>query len=258
MAIVTAAECAIALGIDASDTTLLLIMAGAEHAVVNFLRYDPSKTSNTEYYPINTERSANSENVAYVDSINGRANLYTEGGVSGDILVLRNKPVWNDATLEVREQFGAYAEQTASSFGSSTILTKGTDYWLDVDASDEVSLSGILYRLGGNWPTEPGSIKVTYNGGYSTTDLAGSTDRKVADIKLAVIQSVVWNYKQVVLNANQGLAGMVAGPITSEKIGPYSYKTGGGLTANPYNFTDSLPSSARNLLQPHRSYAGMF
>ena len=257
MAIVTAAECAIALGIDASDTTLLLVMAGAEHAVVNFLRYDPLKTSNTEYYPINTERAVNSENVAYVDSVNGRANIYMGGGISGDILSLRNKPVWNDNTLEVREEFGAYAGQTAGSFGASTVLVKGIDYWLDIDAADGVSLSGILYRIGGNWPTEPGSVKVIYNGGYSTSDLAGTTDRKVSDIKLAVIQSVVWNYKQVVLNAKQGLAGIVAGPITSEKIGPYSYKIGGGLTANPYNFTDSLPSSARNLLQPHRSYAGM-
>ena len=256
MSIVTAAECATLLGIDEDDATLALVIAGAEHAVMNFLRYDPVKSSKTEFYPTNLERADTAENPTF-DSINGKAIAQRVGSVLGDVLILRNRPVWNDSTLEVREQPGAYAGQLSGSFGSGTVLTKGVDYWLDCNASDQISVSGILYRIGGSWAAEPGSIKVTYNSGFADADLAGTGTRKAADIKLATMQAVAFNYKQFALNAVQGRAGLTAGPIVSEKIGPYSYRNS-AASVQAYNFANSLPSSSLVLLQPHRSYAGIF
>lgn len=258
MSIVTAAECAVALNVLESDPVLAMVLTGTEHSVINYLRYDPVKASRVEFYPFNDERRDAADPAAErVDSINGSAVFYQEGQTYGDILILRNRPVWNDNSLEVREQTGACAGQTSGSFGSGTILTKGVHYWLDCNTADGVSMSGILYRLGGNWPSDPGSIKVTYNGGYSTSDFAGSTARKIADIKLATIQAVIFNYKQIKLNAKQDLAGNTAGPIVAEKIGHYSYRTSAAGVSS-YNFGGSLPASCRELLQPHRSFHGIF
>lgn len=256
MSIVSVTDCATAIGVVPTDPLLLLIHISSEHAVINFLRYDPAKSTKTEFYPINRERT-DTEIDGRFNSINGRAILESSGQVLGDALILKNRPVWNDSTLVVKEQYGAYAGQLAGSFGSGTILTKGVDYWLDCNAADELSLSGILYRIGGSWASEPGSIKVVYNAGYAPTDLGGTGTQKVADIKLATIQAVMWNYKQIALNAKQGIAGMTAGPIMAEHIGPYSYRTASSAIGD-YNFGGSLPASVRELLQPHRSYAGMF
>lgn len=256
MPIVSYTECATALGIESNDPLLLLIHSSVEHLIVNYLRYDPVKSEKIEFYPINRERADTISDQRF-DSINGRAILQSTGQVLGDVLVLENRPVWNDSTIEVREQYGAYAGQTAGSFGSGTILTKGTDYWIDCSASDQISTSGILYRIGGDWAHEPGSIKVKYNAGYAPADFGGTGTQKVADIKLATLQAVIWNYKQISLNAKQGFAGMTAGPIASERIGPYSYRTA-ATAVSEYNFGGALPASVREILQPHRSYAGAF
>jgi len=256
MPIVTAAECAVLLNIAADDATLAAVIAGTEHSIINHLRYNPVKTAHTEFYPINRERYSQVSGDGQFDSINGQAvQRPSVGSVSGDVLILKNRPVWNDSTLEVREQSGAYAGQAAGSFGSGTVLAKGIDYWLDAADSDQISNSGILYRIGGHWCIEPGSIKVTYNAGYATADIAGTGGQKVGDIKLATIQAVIWNYKQIALNAKSPQAGLTSGPLTMEKVGPYTYRTS---EVQSYNFTNSLPPSALTLLQPHRSYAGVF
>ena len=254
MGIVTVVECATALNIEPSDPLLALIIPGVESCVANFIRYDPVKAKRIEFYPINDERHSQSGEGIY-DSVNGRVILVPPSGVLSDVLILQNRPVWYDSDLEVREQYGAHAGQTPSSFGSSTVLVKGTDYWLDCQNNASISTNGVLRRTSGSWATEPGSIKVTYNAGNTAADLAGTGISRVADIKLATLQSVIWNYKQITQNAKTDLAGLTSGPIVMEKLGPYTYKTAGGTD---YNFKYALPWGVQDMLRPHVSYAGIF
>lgn len=81
-------------------------------------------------------------------------------------------------------------------WGTDTALTAGTDYFLDLNASDVISTNGILVRIGRVWegynyrPTRQltyqkkpgrGMIKAVYFGGYTLTP---------DDLKLAIFQIV--------------------------------------------------------------------
>ncbi len=255
MAILSDAEILIALGTSVLDDLAKLVYTPVEHLVFNYLRYNPVQRTNVEYYPINPVDGGES-GVMLVDSRNGRAVLTPASYIYGDILALKNRPAWNDSTLEVREDFGAMAGQKSGSFGTPTILTKGVDYWMDVDDTTGFSKSGILYRVGGSWATEPGSIKVTYKGGYTASQLSGAAadSSLVSDIKLATAMALVWNYKQLKLNQRVSpTVGFTPGPITSESIGPYSYSASGGAL---FTFSAALPASVHQILQPHRYYGG--
>ena len=83
-------------------------------------------------------------------------------------------------TVSERTQFGE----------TYTVLTNDTDYYIDtgIDA---------IYRIGGSWPTGPGSVKVQYKAGYSTVP---------ADLKLAVIDLVTYYHKDE-HKARQTIAG---------------------------------------------------
>lgn len=342
MAIVTDSEAAIALNLPNCnpDALLLMIKPLIEQEISGYLRYSVEKDSKTEYYPINISRrilspefTRNLGSSFSVDSRNGFALLTDMSNIYGDILILQNSPVWNDATIEVREDFSARAGQapagqgsagtgtlTATNgstaitgsgtafdtelvipsailigsvsyhvesvtdstnlvlkhpflgttvagssffigtipFGDTTILKPGADYWLDVkNDSSQMSSSGILFRIGSNWPITPGSVKVTYNSGFAAAQLNGTNtdDVRAAGIKMATLESIVYNYKQMNLNKRSGLAGFTAGPITSETLGPYSYSTSAGST---YNFNLDLPRSVKARLQKFRSYKGIF
>lgn len=46
-------------------------------------------------------------------------------------------------------------------YDATTLLTDGTHFLLDAE-------TGIVHRVGGDWPDDPLAVKVTYNGGYDT------------------------------------------------------------------------------------------
>lgn len=249
-----------ALGLKTIDPLLTMLMPMVENIVIDFLRYDPVKRANIEYYPLNAQRVSAWSGPLMVDSRNGKAFLTPTTYSYGDMLFLRNTPVWNDDTFEIREQFGGKSGQEAGSFGTSTILVKGVDYWIDVSGSGQISTSGIVYRNGTLWSQEPGSIKVTYNGGYTSSQLNGSTPTdpvRVAAIQLGCVIAMMFNYRQMVLNQKvSDLIGFAAGPITSESIGPYSYSA--AAAGGVYDFQAALPSASMKVLQPHRSYRGLY
>lgn len=140
-------------------------------------------------------------------------------------LVLRRRPVSSIATVHVDDS--AYFGFASGAFGSSTLLTAGVDYALDVQTSG-FSRSGILYRIGGRWPAQPvrdgselvggemagfGNVRVTYTAGYSTTP----ADLKLAGILLARIIMLT--------SANGGKM------VTSESLEYYSYTLSGSEDA---------------------------
>jgi hypothetical protein len=121
----------------------------------------------------------------------------------------------------------AYFGFASGAFGSSTLLTSGEDYALDLTAAS-FSRSGILYRIGSVWPALRvssgselvggevpglGNIKVTYTAGYSTTP----DDLKLAGILLARV---------IMLSSSNG-GQMVA----SESLEYYSYSLKGNADA---------------------------
>jgi hypothetical protein len=134
---------------------------------------------------------------------------YTEylDGNGIQAVALRETPVTSITSVNL-DTSGFYG-QGASAFGSTTLLTSGTDYALRMDGQTGLSDSGLLYRLTRVWPAtmnyisynlQPritpvqgpclGCIKVVYLGGYSLVpeDLKQAIFQIVQDRKQAIPQ----------------------------------------------------------------------
>lgn len=146
-------------------------------------------------------------------------------GTGTNQLVLRRRPVTAIGSVYVDDS--AYFGFASGAFGSSTLLTAGTDYALAIESS-AFSKSGILYRIGDIWPHTTqrlgselvggempglGNIKITYTAGYSTTP----DDLKLAGILLARV---------IMLSSSNG--GQL---VQSESLEYYSYTLKGNAEA---------------------------
>jgi hypothetical protein len=107
----------------------------------------------------------------------------------------------------------AYAGQGTDDFASTTLLTAGTDYFLDRDRTgDNYSNSGKVFRIGGVWTGRyrrgldqlyihrepaPGVIKVTFTSGYGNAirppeDLLNGIFESATVIRKASIEGQSW------------------------------------------------------------------
>lgn len=159
---------------------------------------------------IKAELGANIEQAAYTEFYSG------DGGRA---LVLRQRPVQSIASIHVDNR-GFFGE-AAGAFGAESLLVAGEDYALQRDhgSDTEQSQSGIVLRLGNNWPAAParyrgllaqgarrgiGNIKVVYTAGYATPP---------ADLELAANNLVAILRRTAASGA----------PVRSERLDYYSY-----------------------------------
>jgi hypothetical protein len=148
------------------------------------------------------------------------------------------------AGLEVREDPDAAAGQAGGDFGDDTLLTPGSDYYLDVDQAG-LSRSGHLIRIAGPWPSRPRTVRVTYVAGLT----AGELDNEYSDIKLAIIEEVAQRFR--LAKSRQGSDGGGTGAVQSESIGgEYSVTYDTRVLGQ-----GSLSSEIRERLAPYVSLA---
>lgn len=143
---------------------------------------------------------------------------YSGGGRTS--LVLRSRPVTAISSIYYDDTgyFGA-----ASGFGSSSLLSSGVDYVLEL-TEPGISMSGVVHRIGGVWGksrvrvgsdlvgySEPGigNIKITYTAGYDGTTWAIPSNIKLLNNLLA---------RQIIR-----IAPTAGSPISSESFEYYSY-----------------------------------
>lgn len=247
----TRAEILLAIGRSASATNaeialVDMLMPLVNAAIGDWLRKNAEYTQHVEYLPMGQPDYDRNDLILRDVSISGNRVVFDTSYAGTSVLQLTHTPVAL-AGLEIREDVGGYAGQSDSAFGSDTILTEGTDYYLDVDSSGNLSTTGHVFSFG-TWPTEPRSIKVTYYGGHTAAQLNGNAG---GAIKLAAILSNVKAFNQIV-----AFQGEPAGPETNESIGKYSYGRGLSQVFAGGGFT--IPYEAQRLLMPHRSFAGLF
>lgn len=127
----------------------------------------------------------------WIEEILGRETLSlatrTEyyAGTGTQKLLLRCRPVWQSGIAVNVDEAGNYGFTSGGGFTGDN-LTFGTDYTIVPDQTNGSSRQGILIRLNNYWPrpsvrqrgllspfvgTDTGSVKVTYQGGYSVDDL---------------------------------------------------------------------------------------
>lgn len=162
-------------------------------------------------------------------------------------LQLPHTPVWATG-LEVREDVGAYGGQASDSFSDATILTLGTDYWLDIENdATQMSSSGVLYRFG-TWPAEPRSVMVTYYGGEKAARLASVA----GNLKYACLLTIVKAYRTVSNLQHRD------GPVISESIGKYSYSTSADVASALGGAGFTVPYEAQRAAWPARNLGRIF
>lgn len=110
-------------------------------------------------------------------------------GTGTNQLTLRSRPVYTTPTIQVWVDEGANWGTNSGAFASTTSLTWGTDFSLQIDQDDGTSRCGVLVRNNSVWPRpwtrkrgylspyvgeDQGSVKVVYSAGYTVDNLPGA------------------------------------------------------------------------------------
>lgn len=249
--ICTMAELILNLGLGATlgnaDAVLLeLTKRQVEDRIRRFCRWHITQKQHVEFLPKSTTLGENNVSMLEKTSSN-RAAWTTYGLQGGDILQLGQ--IYVSSISRLYEDTGAAGGQGSGDFPSGTLLTSGTDYYLDQDCSGEFSRTGFVYRTNGrSWSRKARTIKVVYTSGFTPTQL----DEEYRDIKLACIAETRKWYKRA--KSGQGADGTGVGEIKSEAIG--------GEYTVTYNTSESekmgsLSGQTVDLLKPYRNYGNL-
>ena len=237
---------------DADMGLLSLVSSGAHAAVRKWLRYDPEyRASRTEYYPRAPESS---EYGGDWDSDGVTASFHRSASYGSDVLILQHFPVRQIRQIyhDNNARYGTYS----LAWPASSLIVEGTDFYPEYEQSG-VCLSGIVRRSSGGWSATPGTIKVVYECGYTAEELNGDADVLDArQLKEGVLLAIERAFKTRKLAQKQSLAGWVAGPLTSESLGDYSYSTDGS-SAKFYSLNAYLTPETKEMLDPFRHYGMM-
>jgi len=270
--IINEAELRVMLGLQSSITDneralITLVLPAACGQVKEFIGYDPVQAEHTDVLPRG--------------DIAGGVHVPTDGGM-WRVNVGRSRAMWEETakarntlqvtTLPIREVSAVYVDtqakhgQASGAFAASTAWTAGSDYWVDWEelysgsTTRGVARTGCLYSYG-SWPTETGTVKVVYRGGYSPTELLGrATSNSVessvitmngvdaSPIKRATLLQAVKMF-HTESSYQKRATGFIPGALKSENAGDYSYTKDGDATAFT-GMTTGLSDEAKALLEP--------
>jgi hypothetical protein len=165
--------------------------------------------------------------------------LLPASGILDDKLQLPQPFVTDVAS--VYEDVSSRGGQQTGDFPASTLLTVGTDFWIDYDESS-YSREGFLIRYARPWSSYPRSIKVTYTSGFDSAALAD----EFLYVQSAVINETIdrFHYRK----ERQGASG-VSGTVKSEKLKDYSISYAVGADALS-SHSSGLSANTRSDLDP--------
>jgi hypothetical protein len=244
---------------------ITLIHPMAEGVVKSYLQYDPEQKQHEEYLPHHLHSGGPGyAGAEVVEIVGNHAYWYTPGGAR--TLQLTHLPLRTVLTVHV--DTSARHGESSNPFAASTAWTKGTDYWIDWDRRDSndygVGYSGQLMAHG-NWPREPGTVKVVYRGGYSPAEFAGAVTADAVSgpeittsgvdasgISLAVHDTIVNAFTNAMSNKKKSF-GFTPGNLSSEKLGDYSYTLGTAGNEAAVGLVGLSPRG-KQLLEPFRHY----
>lgn len=233
---------------DEERAVCLTSLRRAAGAVRKHLGYDPTYQSHTEYYPLPYSYPYPQ---SYQWDISGdRAVTRRTSQASSSELQLRHLPV--RSVVSVYEDVNGRAGQSTDPFPADTLLTAGTDYWLNLDES-VLCTDGIL-RAAGTWPSEPGSVKVAYAAGYTAAEIHGqSTAVDATPIGEAVLYEACRRVRRMMTSKKITGIGIPAGVVTSERLGDYGYTLDPGSAALLMGSGDLTPET-KEKLSPYVNY----
>lgn len=236
--IVDIAECLAYLNLGSSATEqqlgmIQLLKTRAEAKVRRYLRRNVTQATYTHYLPGNVNPWDVADRLPF----------------SGPTLWLTEAPVRSITSIYVDR--GGKAGQASGAFPASSLLVAGTDYMLDIKSTGWCP-SGRVILNAGEWPADPGSIKVTYVAGWTDNELIGNvTDPTLdaSDLHLATLIAVSRFFSTSTRYANGGSGDA----ITRERIEEYEVEFAVPQQNSQSQEIDfSLPAECISLLDPFR------
>lgn len=235
---------------DAERGLLGMLIPLAEGALKRFVGYESiEQATYTEFYP-----DADQLGVGDQDTLDIAGGRIVVGGQSDNsVIPLIQLPVRSIGS--VYEDAAAFGGQGSSDFAAATLLTSGTDYYIDAQQSG-LSWTGFLRRINSTWPRRRRTVKVTYTAGFTAAELDGTATAGInaQALKFAAILAVVGAFKTA--QAYQGAATGGGGPLQSESISTsgHSVTYATQATALVSGMLTELPPEAQRLAQPFRRY----
>lgn len=226
--IVTIAEVLLELGLsnEVTDEERAIIgtsLNRAEGAIRKYLRYDPVQRTRTEFYPQTNNYHLHKFVWEVTDVIAYQRSLTN---ANSEELQVQHLPIRNVTTLAI-DHDGRSGTRDGS-FGSETEKVEGSDFWPNYDGVDgdgnSICRDGIVKSVG-LWSQASGSIKIIYDAGYTQDEFRGEVPLVDASpIWDAVVQEASRRTKKAFVWQKNSGTGFTSGPLSSEKLGDYSYR----------------------------------
>ena len=187
-----------------------VVVSGMSSAIARYCRWNLVEKTLTSYLPLNPVAVGYHVPTAEVG--------YGFGAVTSGRNRLQLPAMHVKSLTTIHEDQGAKAGFNAEDFPSTTLLTAGDDYFLEKDSGSTYSESGGVIRVGCNWSSVPGTIKVVFVAGFSESELSGEFN----GIRYATIKECAkaWIARQRE-NALVSSAGSDALILSREKLGDY-------------------------------------
>jgi len=226
----------------------------AEGAVKRYLRYDPTNQSRTEFYP--QDDSARIGRVSVWEADDTIAYERFLSSASTDELQLRHLPVRSISYLYI--DLDAKSGTQSESFAASSLKTEGTDFWANyaiLDSSgNKLCWDGILRSMG-RWPNMAGTVKVVYTAGYTSSELHGQDSViDASPILDAVLGEALRRFLKMQQLKKKTGVGFTAGPLTSEKLGDYSYSVDATAAKELIGLSKDLTGESKEMLSDFVNY----
>lgn len=224
----------------------------AEGAVMKFLGYDPSQQSRTEFYPQMNFDLVGGQSVWEANDTEAYERRVSSS--STDELQLKHVPIRSSPAIDLRIEYDGRFGTKAGAFAASCLKVEGVDFWAQYDSLDsagnKICNDGILRSIG-LWPSEPGAVKIVYTAGYSNAELEGQDSIVDASpIMDAIVEEALRRAKKVLtMWRKNSRSGHIAGTVTSETLGEYSYSISGSVMDKLLS-SGSLSLESREKLQP--------
>lgn len=202
-----------------------MIRTGIESSIKNFCRWQITEATKTSFLPLSP--NAMGINVPTAELFSPR---YL---VTGSRNRLQLPAMYVKTITSINEDQNALAGYGSADFSATTLLTAGEDYFLEKDQGSAYSMSGGVMRVGRNWSSIPGTIKVVFVSGFSESELAGSQNA----IRLATIKECADAYVRLKRMQAAFITGVDGGTlnyglVTKEKLGDWEIGYADPMNAN--------------------------
>ncbi len=224
---------------DHDRTMVAVLQPAVEQLVKEFLGYSVEQAAHTLFLPLTDsqiEVGPLSEIATGIPDYEVSGGVAYPQGVSGpkESMDLWSPEVPIRSVASLYSDSGAYAGSGDSDFAAGSLLTEGTNFWVDWDKSG-ICRSGRIVRIGSAWPRRKGTVQVTLTAGYTAVEL---TTGIASGIKLAVLNAVRDEFR-----AEGG------GDVQSMRLGDYA------VTMQERHGTEGLSRKVKRQLRSYVRYS---